>query len=100
MKNAKPRKGLLGATHGGHDPDKVLIGGFVKPEVKARIQITADAYDTDAISIMVKGADDLATAIGIMKDGKVTKEYEDEVNMLASVIRQKKAKRQERSTDK
>lgn len=100
MKENNPKRGTLGAKHGGHDPDKVLIGGFVKPEKKALVQITAEAYKTDTLSVIMRGVDTIATAKGIVKDGKVTPGYADEIRTLASIIRSDKAKRQERRNTK
>lgn len=100
-KNADSRRrGTLGAKHGGHDPDKVLLGGLVKPETKALVTITAEAYAMDAISVMMRGVENLATAKGILKNGKVTADWADEIKALASVIRAEKAKKQERRKTK
>jgi hypothetical protein len=94
------RRGTLGAKHGGHDPDRVLLGGLVKPETKALVVITSEAYKMDSISVMMRGVENLATAKGILKDGRITAKYADEIKALASVIRAEKAKKQERRQTK
>jgi hypothetical protein len=100
MRNTRPKRGTLGAKHGGHDPDKVLLGGHVKPETKALIQITAQEYKIDTMTVMIRGVETLATAKGILENGKVTEKYVDVIRALASVIRHKKAIRQERGQTK
>ena len=55
MRTQKKKNGELGARHGGHDPDKVMVGGFVKPEQKALIRLTAQECDCESLRLMLDG---------------------------------------------
>lgn len=100
MKRKRGRKGVLGARHGRHDPDKVLVGGFFKPEVKALLQLTAAACDEDTCATIQRGILQVATAHGIVKNGRVADEYADEHRALAATIRDNLTKRRERNSKK
>lgn len=92
--NQRGRPSTVGARHGGHDPDKVLVGGFVKPEMKALLQITATAYDEDTVACMMRGISHLATAKGILVNGKPSRKAQDEILSLSRTIRDNKRRKQ------
>lgn len=84
-----------GATHGGHDPDSVLLGLHVSPELKAVAKLTAMRMDCDVTTLMIDSLRAAARKCGILlDDGKVAPEWRDEVEMLARFVRARKIERQ------
>lgn len=91
----KVRRKRKGATHGGHDPDSVLLGLHVSPEWKAIAKLTAMMMDRDVTTLLLDGLRGSAKKCGILDaNDKVAPEWQDEVEMLARVVRAKKAERQ------
>lgn len=82
-----------GNRHGKHDPDKVLLGGYVTPEFKALAQLVANVRKCNVFEILQDGVFTLATVEGIMKDGKINPEYQSAVNALADIIRTNRNKK-------
>lgn len=79
--------------HGKHDPDKVLLGGYVTPEFKALAQLVANTRKCNVHEILQEGVYTLATISGIMKDGKILPEYQIAIDALADIIRTNRNKR-------
>jgi len=73
--------------HGKHHPDKVQFGGMVTPRFKAIAQITASKTKCSLMELMQRGVYNLATGAGILRDDKVTPEYEAAVDALADMIK-------------
>lgn len=91
----KQRRGAKGARHGGHDPDKVLLGLHVTPEWKAIAKLTANRMERDVSALMIDGLKGYAKACGILDSNyKVTPAWADEIEAVAAMIRAKKTERQ------
>ena len=73
--------------HGKHDPDKVLLGGYVTPEFKALAQLVASMRKCNVHELLREGVYTLATAMGVMKDGNVTPQYKASIEAMAEIIR-------------
>ena len=73
--------------HGKHHEDKVQFGGMVTPEFKALAQLTASVSQCSMIELMIHGIYNIATGVGILKNGVVTPKYQDTIAALADIIR-------------
>ena len=76
--------------HGKHDPDKVLLGGYVTPEFKALAQLVASMKMCNTFELLQEGVYTAATSLGIMKNGAIVSTYRPAVDALAEVIRTKR----------
>lgn len=74
--------------HGMHDPDKVLLGGYVTPEFKALAQLVASMRQCNVHELLQEGVYTLATSMGVMKDGKVEPKFKTVIEAMAKIIRE------------
>jgi len=83
------------AKHGGHNPDNVLLGLHVTPEHKAVAKLTSLLSKCDVTTLMLGGLFERSAYFGITdKDGNVTPEYKEEIELLAHRVRTNKKERQ------
>ena len=73
--------------HGKHDPDKVLLGGYVTPEFKALAQLIASMRKCNVHELLQEGVYTLATSMGVMKDGEIIPEFKEAITAMADIIR-------------
>lgn len=76
--------------HGKHDPDKVLLGGYVTPEFKALAQLVASMKMCNTLELFQEGVYTIATSLGVMKNGAIVSMYRPAIDALAEVIRTKR----------
>lgn len=76
--------------HGKHDPDKVLLGGYVTPEFKALAQLVASMKMCNTHELLQEGVYTLATSLGVMKGGAIVATYRPAIEAMAEVIRTKR----------
>lgn len=76
--------------HGKHNPDKVLLGGYVTPEFKALAQLVASMKMCSVHELLQEGVYTMATSLGVMKDGAIVPAYRPAVNAMAEIIRTKR----------
>lgn len=76
--------------HGKHDPDKVLLGGYVTPEFKALAQLVASMKMCNTHELLQEGVYTIATNLGVMKNGAIVSAYRPAIDAMAEVIRTKR----------
>ena len=99
----KPKPGRKDETMSGkggqHNPDDVLIGFLDSPEIKALTELVSECdtkIGADNVSDYFRTSIfDRATALGIMKDGKIVPEWRDRITVRAAAIRQAKREKSE-----
>ena len=76
-----------------HDEDLVGFSGYITPELKAIAQVTANELRTTMMDLVRSGIQSEATRAGVMRDGKVTEQYQPIVAAYADVYRTRKQTR-------
>ena len=83
--------------HGKHDPDKVLLGGYVTPEFKALAQLVSSMKMCSVHELLQDGVFTIAISLGVMKNGAIVSAYRPAIDAMAEIIR---AKRNEKRNEK
>lgn len=89
------RSGNKESRHGKHAPDNVILGMFVKPEVKALAMIVAGMKGCDVSALLIDGINYHAAEQGVMRDGQILPEFELEIRAVAARLRENKRKKQQ-----
>lgn len=88
-----------GSRHGKHHPDKVILGCFVTPEIKALAMLVAEKKGCEVSALVTDGINRSATDVGIMVNGRITDDYDLEIKAIAARIRANKKTRQQKQKE-
>ena len=73
---------------GKHRLDKSLVGFFADDDFRALLALVVDKSGETATEIMMDGVRRRATALGILKNGEIAKEYQSAFELVKAVFSQ------------
>jgi hypothetical protein len=79
-------------SQGRHKEGKVSIGIYVEEEFRALLAFLVDRSGETATDIIMEGVRSRATALGVMKDGKILPEFQPAIDMIMAAYRERKTK--------
>lgn len=78
------------SRQGKHKPGKISIGFYVEEDFKALLALVVDQSGETATNIIMDGVRAKATALGIMENGQIKKQYLGAIEVIKQVFREKR----------
>ena len=82
------------SRQGKHREGKVSVGVYIEEDARALLAYLVDITGQTATDILMEGVRSKATALGIMKDGKITPKHARAIKVIVEAYRNKKGKNQ------